>query len=101
MKLPVTPDFIEICKEIVSINKTLEEWRAVESSDYFQTESYCGGFEALEDSFCFSYYDIGRKEYWFQLTLEEVGKVISGELPSLSIRPAYAQELVEALSDLQ
>ena len=80
-------EFRSICREIVSQEKRKEDWRAVESDDEFQTERFVGGFDATEDAFCFSYYSPAG-EQWFQVTLEEVARIASGESPFLNLRPA-------------
>lgn len=43
----------------------------IESSDMFQTKNFCGGFDAIENEFCFSYYN-DDKEFWFQLSLNDI-----------------------------
>ena len=77
-----------ICREIVGQDKSTEAWRASQSDDEFQTEHFCGGYEALEDAFCFSYYSRSEGELWFQVTTEEVRAIASGTLPEVSLRPA-------------
>ena len=66
MDINIGKNFVEICSQIIELNKSLEEWMRVESDDYFQTESYEGGFDATEKAFCFSYYTPSGEEYWFQ-----------------------------------
>lgn len=90
MEISVDPEFVVICKEIINTGLTLDEWHANESDDGIQTEHYCGGFDGIEEAFCFSYYDSEKKEWWFQLSLDEVEQVVSGKLTMISIRPAYA-----------
>ena len=77
MTIPITEEFRNVCREIVSRNLTIQEWCEIESDDMFQTEHFEGGFEAIEEEFTFSY--ISENEYWFQLTLEEVSKIAVGE----------------------
>lgn len=36
----------------------------IESDDMFQTQNYVGGFDATEMSFCFSYFDANRDEFY-------------------------------------
>ena len=76
-----------LCKEILHKNKSLEEWAEIESCDMFQSDKYCGGFESIEDQFCFSVY-LPEGEYWFQFPLKDVERIISGEIKEISIRPA-------------
>lgn len=81
----VDEELIGICREIVSENRTSDEWALVESGDMFQTRKYCGGYDADESAFCFSVYrDDG--EYWFQLSLDEAGRVLRGETISIQAR---------------
>ena len=88
VQLPVPAEFRDICSSIVAERRSLDGWRAVESDDMFQTEHFCGGFDATEDAFCFSYYAADGTEYWFQLTLPEVSSVASGTFQTLSLRLA-------------
>lgn len=78
------PEFIEIAKDIISAGKSLSEWEKIESDDSFQNGNYTGGFDATEMEFCFSVIEEG-KEYWFQLSLDEIGKIGKGEIKSTSI----------------
>lgn len=88
MELQVNGELRQICREILAANKTEEEWAEIESDDMFQSGSFVGGFDADERAFCFSYYDAGRDEYWFQLTLDEAREVAAGELQTVSARRA-------------
>jgi len=73
---------------IVARDQSIEDWRDTESDDEFQTENYVGGYEALEDAFCFSYYAADGAELWFQVTLAEVAKIAAGEMSAVEARPA-------------
>ena len=88
MKLEVDYEFKQICKRIFSDNLNLSEWREIESDDMFQTESYCGGFDATENAFCFSYFQNENQEFWFQITIVEVGQILSDEMIDIEVRPA-------------
>lgn len=88
MKVKVTTEFNEICTQIICERKSLSQWAIVESDDMFQSEHFCGGFDADEKAFCLSYYDANRKEYWFLLTLREVEAITQGELFEVMARPA-------------
>lgn len=88
MELEVTEGFRQLCRSIEAEGRTLEEWSAIESDDMFQVESFEGGFDAIEDAFCFSFYDDDGSEWWFQVTLEEVRQIAGGELERLDARPA-------------
>jgi len=83
--------FIEICKEIISENKSPEEWAEVESDDWFQTEKYCGGFDATEMEFCFSLYE-NEDEYWFQVSLDDVKDIISGNKDSVEVTCCWGEK---------
>lgn len=80
-------EFIDICKEILAENKTEEEWAEIESDDQFQTDHYIGGFDATEMEFCFAVW-IDGAEYWFQLPLADIEKVVTGIITEVEIRNA-------------
>jgi hypothetical protein len=77
-----------ICEEVRDAGRDVQHWAGIESDDMFQTDSYCGGFDATEMAFTFSYYDSAGKEFWFQLTLEEVVAVANGANTEVELRPA-------------
>lgn len=81
----VNADFINICREIIAENKTIEEWIEIESDDMFQKGDYVGGFDGTEEEFCFSVY-IDGKEYWFQVSLEKVAEIAFGETDEVNVR---------------
>lgn len=85
-KLKINSDFILICKQIQDKNYNLENWCLNESCDQFQTNDFCGGFDATEEEFYFSYYDKDGNEYWFQFPLTIVDKIIRGQLKEIEIR---------------
>jgi hypothetical protein len=70
------------------MNLSIDEWRLIESDDMFQTSHFCGGFDAIENAFCFSYYDKERKEFWFQIDLEEAQHIVTGTKTSILLRKA-------------
>jgi hypothetical protein len=80
-------DFLSICEGILQENKSIEEWAAVESDDMFQKGNYVGGFDATEMAFCFSVF-VDHREYWFQVFLEEIKGILSGEITELDVRKA-------------
>jgi hypothetical protein len=88
MKLPVTPELESIFRKIVEENKSSDEWVQMESDDMFQSEHFCGGFDATERAFCFSLYRDDAKEYWFQLTLDEVHALFEHKSSEIEVRPA-------------
>jgi hypothetical protein len=77
MKYQIDTEFMKICKDIIAENKTIDEWLEIESDDMFQSPKYEGGFDSVENAFCFSIY-IDSKEYWFQVNLEEVNQILFG-----------------------
>lgn len=81
-EIHVDEQLLSICKDILKENLTIKEWTEIESDDMFQTENYEGGFDGTEKEFVFSFY--GDKEYWFQMTLEQVKEIASGQLNSVS-----------------
>ena len=81
----VNDDFINICREIIAEDKTIEEWIEIESDDMFQKGNYVGGFDGPEEGFCFSVY-IDEKEYWFQVSLEKVAEIAFGETDEVNVR---------------
>jgi hypothetical protein len=86
MEIPTTPEFLELCKQILSESRSTQDWAAIESDDMFQSHSFVGGFDADEMAFTFSYYDESKNEYWFQLTLDEVAEVCEGRKTRLNLR---------------
>ena len=85
-KIKIEPEFLTILKEIKSENKTIYEWREIESSDMFQSNNYCGGFDATEDKFTFSYYDNRNREFWFEVSLDDIGMILKGEVNQIQTR---------------
>lgn len=88
MRITVDDELKQICKNIVSENLNLSQWQEIESEDIFQTKHYCGGFDATENAFCLSYFNSENQELWFQLTIDEVQKILSGEIFEFNARPA-------------
>jgi len=84
--LNVNDDFLQILRVIKTENKSIDEWRAIESSDMFQSEKFCGGFDSIEGNFQFSYYDNYSKEYWFEFTLEEVDEYLNKNIKQIKLR---------------
>jgi len=88
MELLITEELISICKYILDQNLTQEEWMKRYSDDAIQTNHFCGGFDAIEKEFTFSYYDEANNEFWFQITLDEVRDIVNGNINFIKIRPA-------------
>jgi hypothetical protein len=87
MKITVTDEFRSICKQIQDHGHTLEQWAEHESDDMFQAGAFKGGFNPMESEFCFSYREDGKDEHWVQLPLEDVPRVLSGEITELEGEP--------------
>ncbi len=88
MFVSINSDFLEICRKILSSNRSKEDWALIESDDMFQLEQYEGGFDASEEAFCFSYYTDSGQEYWFQISLEDVERILNGEITEIKAAPA-------------
>lgn len=88
MDLKIDIELKSIFEQIMNENKTEDQWSEIESSGMFQTKNYCGGFDALENEFCFSYYDYNQKEFWFQISLQKIYSCLNNEIESIKIRPA-------------
>ncbi|RME56820.1 hypothetical protein D6779_09940 [Candidatus Parcubacteria bacterium] len=87
MRLIPDEDLITICREIVAAGKTEKDWAASESDDMFQRGSYCGGFDADENEFCFETV-VDGVEYWFQFSLNDAARIADGEAVTLEAREA-------------
>lgn len=88
MILKVNDELRIICKQIEAENISVEDWREAESGDEFQSEHFCGGYDADEDAFCFSFYDANKTEWWFQITLDDVSHIVRGALTEIEARAA-------------
>ena len=86
MKIKLDQEFMEICSKIIKENKNDHQWALIESSDMFQTDHYCGGYDGTENAFCFSYYNLEGKELWFQLTLNQIKQIIDGKIFSIEVK---------------
>ncbi len=75
---PIDHDLMTICREIVTENLSEEQWAEIESCDMFQRGGYCGGFDADDVFFNFSYYDEHKIRWCFSLTLDEVNAIHGG-----------------------
>ena len=79
----VDAELIEICKEIKAKNYSLEKWKMADSCDMFQSKHYCGGFDADDQLFWFSYFDNDNKESYFKMDLIDVVNIINGSKKAL------------------
>ena len=88
MFIPIDKQMFEFVQEIRVENKSQQEWAKLESCDWFQSDSYCGGYDADEAAFCFSYYHNDKVEYWFQFTLNDIEKIEAGDITEFLCRKA-------------
>ena len=88
MQIPVDDELRSICLSIVAEGLTLDRWSQIESDDMFQSPSFCGGFDATEREFLFSWYASDSNEYWFGLSMVEVNEIADGESPEIQGRPS-------------
>ena len=79
---------LAICQLIKSRGLSEKEWGEIESTDAFQENDYVGGFDDTEKAFCFSYYDLSGKEFWFQLTLNDVDEIVALNKKEIKMREA-------------
>ena len=86
MELEIDAELRALCAEIAAWMASEPAWREQESSDMFQSVHYCGGWEADEEAFTFSHYDAAGRERWFNLTPEDVGRVLDGRLVAVAAR---------------
>lgn len=91
MQIPTKKELRSICQSIVAEGLSLDQWAEIESDDMFQSASFCGGFDADEQAFLFSWYANDSKEYWFQLSMEEAVGIATGGSPQIVGRPAEAK----------
>lgn len=88
MTLTTTEELMKILRDIAREGHSEADWALIESDDMFQTDHFTGGFDATEMAFCFSHRDSGGTEYWFQLTLDEVARIVRAGAGEIEIRPA-------------
>lgn len=87
MTIPISDALLTMLREIVLERRSEDEWALIESDDMFQGDGFEGGFDATERAFCFGCHDAGGREYWFQLTLAEVERLVAGEVLAIEARP--------------
>ena len=98
IQIPFDDALHAILTSIAAERRSKVEWAAIESSDMFQTTSYAGGYDATEQAFCFSYYAPDGREYWFQLTLEDVDTLLKGSKATIEARFADSSPMPDLLS---
>ena len=90
MQIDVTDELIAILRQIKARKLDLAGWDAVSSSDMFQSDNFCGGFEGSEGEFTFSFFTRDGDEYWFQFPLSDVPEILDGTIRSF---PATKSDL--------
>lgn len=82
-------ELLRILSEIRAMELSDAGWAERESSDMFQTQHLCGGYDADEEAFWFSYFPDDGGEFWFAITLAEATSAVSPRtLPPLEMRAA-------------
>ncbi len=99
IKHKIDKEFVSICQRILKENLELSDWVLIESSDQFQTDNYCGGFDGIENGFTFSYFDKDRKEFWFQLSLSDVNQVVERVITEIDVKEAEYQSSNKRLNE--
>lgn len=90
-EIDVSEQLRAICQEISESDWSESDWAEHESDDWWQTEELCGGYDATESAFCFSYFAAAGEEYWFQFSLADVPKIASGEITTVAARFAESE----------
>ena len=88
MQLVPDAEFVGICRQVADQACTDEDWADRESDDWFQTPNFCGGYDADERAFCFSYYDASGNEWWFQVSLSDARMISAGGRAVIELRRA-------------
>lgn len=81
--LDVDEELVEIAKEIVDQDWSIQDWAAHESGDWFQTENYCGGFEADDENtgeFAFAKFPGTPEEFWFLFPYSSAKGIAEGTI---------------------
>ena len=78
MQVPISDELRSIADQIERENISESDWADREACDTFQTKSFCGGYDADERAFLFSWYASDGHEYWFALSREDVRSIASG-----------------------
>lgn len=77
-EIPTDGELQSICAEIIAAGNSPGEWAAIESCGQFQTGSFCGGFDATEMEFCFSWFTPEGGDVWFQFPLDQAKTIAEG-----------------------
>ena len=87
MKIQVDEELRAICKEIQDEGKSAEQWAENESTDWFQTPHYNGGFDATDMCFAFTVH-MNDGNHCFVLSLVEALEIAQGELNTVEVAPS-------------
>ena len=79
MQVPISDELRSIADQIEKENFSETDWADREACDMFQTRSFCGGYDADEHAFLFSWYASDGNEYYFALSREDVRVIASGD----------------------
>ena len=79
MDLALDEEMAAHLKEIVRIGKSKNEWADIESCDQFQSDHYCGGFDASDMAFTFSFFAEDGREFWFYFDLAIVSQALNAD----------------------
>jgi hypothetical protein len=82
--MKVDEELTGICREIMSEGKTEAEWAEVEASDWFQTDKYCGGFDADDREFGFTVM-LPDGQFCFGFPLNTAKEIAEGKCTELAI----------------
>lgn len=85
MEIQVNDELKSICKDILDENKSAEQWKESGVGELYQTDSFCGGYEAATGLFSFSLYR-GEKEFWFDLQLSAVSDIVNGNKKTIECK---------------
>ena len=78
--MKVAGPVLQICREIKEVGLTEEAWDDNRSDDGIQVGAFWGGYHDPEDQFWFFFTDSYWRTYRFQIKLEDVEKMLSGEI---------------------
>jgi hypothetical protein len=78
--MKVGDEVMQICREIKEIGLTEQAWDDHRSDDGIQVGAFWGGYHDPEDQFWFFFTDTYWRTYCFQIRLDDVEKILSGEI---------------------
>lgn len=96
MQLTIDDELRQLLLQLASRHWSLQDWCQAEAES-FESEHYCGGFDADEQKFCFSRYAAGGNHCWFEFEFSQLEALSCGELSWL---PATVAEGIEPESSI-